>query len=79
MMNGQLLPQILNKYSQLMLNVAKAKYPDDQVEATYMSVLTRKPTQHERDVWAAASESGLNEMDDLIYALLNTQQFIFVQ
>lgn len=79
MMNGQLLPQILNNYSQLMLNVAKAKYPDDQVEATYMSVLTRGPTEQEREVWAAASESGLKEIDDLIYALLNTQQFIFIQ
>ena len=88
MMNGQLMPQILNRYSQLMLTVSKAEYPDDKVEAVYMAVLSRKPTQRERDVWmkAQAEAQGatdkskeLTEIQDLVFALLNTQQFIFVQ
>jgi hypothetical protein len=33
MMNGSLLPQITSRYSQLMLTVNKAQYPDDKVEA----------------------------------------------
>jgi len=79
MMNGSLLPQILNKYSQLMLTINKAQYPDDKVEAAYMTALSRKPTVREKEVWLKAQDSGLNSMEDLIFSLLNTQQFIFIQ
>ena len=79
MMNGQLLPQILGKYSQLMLSLSQAPYPDDKVDAAYMAILSRKPTPREKEVWLAAQDKGLNTTEDLIFALLNTQQFIFVQ
>ncbi len=79
MMNGQLLPQIVNRYSQLMLTVSRAPYPDDRVEAVYMTLLSRKPTEAEKAAWLKAQDEGLNSIEDLIYALLNTQQFIFIQ
>lgn len=79
LMNGQLLPQILSRFSQLMLTVSKAQYPDDKVEAIYQTVLTRKPTAKEKEVWLKAQDRGLNTTEDLVYALLNTQQFIFIQ
>ncbi len=79
MMNGQLLPQIIGKYSQLMLTVNKAPYPDDKIDAIYMTMLSRKPTAHERDTWLQAQSNGLGTFEDLIFSLLNTQQFIFVQ
>ncbi|MDB6006129.1 MAG: hypothetical protein JWR15_3116 [Prosthecobacter sp.] len=79
MMNGSLLPQITNKYSQLMLTVSKAPYPDDKVDAAYMTMLSRKPTPAEKAVWLKAQDSGLSSMEDLVFSLLNTQQFIFIQ
>ncbi len=79
MMNGQLLPQIMGKYSQLMLTVSKAPYPDDKVDAIYMTLLSRKPTPQEKQLWLQAQDKGLSSIDDLIFSLLNTQQFIFVQ
>jgi len=79
MMNGSLLPQITNSYSQLMLTVKKAQYPDDKVEAAYMTILSRKPTTSEKQVWLKAQDSGLTSMEDLVFSLLNTQQFIFIQ
>lgn len=79
MMNGSLLPQITSPFSQLMLTVRKAQYPDDKVEAAYMTILSRKPTAKEKEAWLKAQESGLSGMDDLVFALLNTQQFIFIQ
>ncbi|MDZ4406059.1 DUF1549 domain-containing protein [Prosthecobacter sp.] len=79
MMNGSLLPQITSKYSQLMLSVNKAPYPDEKVEAIYMTLLSRKPTATERDTWLQAQTSGLTGIEDLVFSLLNTQQFIFVQ
>ena len=79
MMNGSLLPQILSRYSQLMLTVNKAPYPDEKVEAAYMSILSRKPAAGEKAAWLKAQEAGLSSMDDLVFSLLNTQQFIFIQ
>ncbi len=79
MMNGELLPQITGAYSQLMLTVSKAQYPDDKIEAAYMSILSRKPTAKEKDLWLQAQDKGLSTMEDLVFSLLNTQQFIFIQ
>lgn len=78
LLNGNLLPEILSKYSQIMLTVNKAQYPDEKVEAAYMTLLSRKPTIGEKQAWLKAQDSGLS-MDDLIFSLLNTQQFIFIQ
>jgi hypothetical protein len=79
MMNGSLLPQITSRYSQLMLTVNKAPYPDDKVDAAYMTILSRKPGANEKAVWLKAQDSGLTSMEDLVFSLLNTQQFIFIQ
>jgi len=79
MMNGSLLPQITSSYSQLMLTVNKAPYPDEKVDAAYMTILSRKPTAREKDAWLKAQDKGLTDMQDLVFSLLNTQQFIFIQ
>jgi hypothetical protein len=68
-----------NSNSQLMLTVSKAPYADEKVEAAYMALLSRKPTAKEKDLWLQAQDKGLSTMEDLIYALINTQQFIFNQ
>jgi hypothetical protein len=59
--------------------VKGAPYADDRIDAVYLTILSRKPTAAERDKWVKAQAAGLDLMDDLIYALLNTQQFIFIQ
>jgi hypothetical protein len=79
LMNSQLLPQILDKYSQLMLTVNKAQYPDDKVDAIYTTLLSRKPTAQEKEKWMTAQEKGLTDYEDLVFSLINTQQFIFIQ
>ena len=78
-MNGSLLPQLLDTFSQLMLTVRKAQYPDDKVEAAYMTILSRKPTANEKAAWLKAQDNGLQDIKDLVFSLLNTQQFIFIQ
>ena len=79
MMNGELLPQILSNFSQLMLSINKAPYEDEKVEMAYLTLLSRKPTANEKRVWLEAQDKGLTSMEDLIYSLINTQQFIFIQ
>jgi hypothetical protein len=79
LMNGDIMPHILNAWSQLRLAVKQARYPEDRIDAVYLSILSRKPTAEERAMWSKAQASGLDQIDDLIHALLNTQQFIFIQ
>ncbi|MFZ4765604.1 MAG: DUF1549 domain-containing protein [Roseimicrobium sp.] len=79
LMNSPLLPQILNDYSQLMLTVNKAPYAEEKVDAIFMTLLSRKPTAAEKEKWVKAQELGLIGYEDLIYALINTQQFVFIQ
>ena len=79
LMNGDLLPQIVDRYSQLMLTVGRARSADERIDAAYMAVLSRKPTAREKDLCLQAQDKGLSTVEDLIYALINTRQFIFNQ
>ena len=76
LMNSELFESILKPHTQLQLNLAAAKYPDEQIAATYLTLLSRQPTAAEKAAWA---NSGLSSPEDLVFALLNTQQFIFVR
>ncbi len=79
LMNGSLFDAINQPFTQLRLNVASAGAPEDQMKAVYQTLLTRLPTAAEKAAWEAAYRRGLDKAEDLIFALLNTQEFIFVQ
>ena len=76
LMNSDLFQSILKPHTQLQLNLAAAGHPDEQLAAAYQTLLSRMPTEAEKAAWAA---SGLTSMEDLVFALINTQQFIFVR
>ncbi|WP_395740381.1 DUF1549 domain-containing protein [Prosthecobacter sp.] len=78
LMNSELFQSTLKPHTQLRLNLAAAKYPDDQLTTVYQTLLSRAPTASEKASWTQASQSGLT-IEDLIFALINTQQFIFVK
>ena len=78
-MNGELLPQIVARYSQLMLTVGRGRSAGEKIDAAYMAVLSRMPTAREKDLCLQAQDKGLSTVEDLIYALINTRQFIFNQ
>lgn len=76
LMNSELFQAILKPYTQLQLALGQARNPDEQIDLAYRLLLCRAPTSRERQAW---SRSGLASVEDLIYALINTQQFIFVR
>jgi hypothetical protein len=78
-MNSEILPQIMSPKSQLSLSISKANGTDQQLENAYLAMLSRKPTADEKRQWSTAQSRGLDSMEDLVFALINTQQFIFVQ
>jgi hypothetical protein len=79
LMNSSLFEEITKRYTQLGLNLTRAQYPEDKVDIIYQTLLTRKPTPAEKSAWERAKARGLDKPEDLIYALINTRQFIFVQ
>lgn len=79
LMNSSLFQEIIKPHTQLGLNLAAAGYPDDQLAAAYQTLLTRAPTKAERSTWHQAQQAGLDDIADLVFALVNTQQFIFIQ
>jgi hypothetical protein len=79
LMNSGLFEAITQPFTQLSLNVAGARYPEEQLDAVYQTLLTRRPRPSEIAAWQAARKDGLDSIEDLVYALINTQQFLFVQ
>lgn len=77
LMNGDLISTkgVLSPFSPLMHAVA---HTSEKVDAVYLALLTRKPTAQERANLLGAGASG-KTIEGLIYALLNTKQFIFIQ
>jgi hypothetical protein len=70
MMNSSLIPRVLDPWNALMLDL---RDESDRVEAIYLALLTRKPTAAEKARLKDAST------EDIVFALLNGQQFLFVQ
>ncbi len=79
LMNGDLLPQLTHRFSQLMLALEKASAPDEKLGAAYLALFSRAPSDQEKALWSAARAKGLDSTEDLISALINTQQFLFIQ
>jgi hypothetical protein len=77
-MNGDLISDkgLLSTYSPLMQTVASA---GDKVDAVYLALLARKPAASEKERLSAALSGRDEAVSALIYALLNTKQFIFIQ
>jgi Protein of unknown function (DUF1549)/Protein of unknown function (DUF1553) len=75
LMNGDLISAkgVLSPYSPLMLAIANAS---DKVDVVYLALLSRLPTEAEKSLSPAGDATDIAR---LIYALLNTKQFIFIQ
>ena len=80
LMNGDYITSkwVLSPYSPLMLSIASARDEVQKVRRAYLGVLCRYPTSREIQAWQEQAGKGMG-MEDLVYALVNTKQFFFVQ
>lgn len=80
MLNGPTLSSVTNKYSVLMRDMKGEKF-EDRLETIYLTMLSRHPTPEEisvfRESWAADPESGT--VTGMVWTMLNTRQFLFIQ
>jgi hypothetical protein len=77
LMNSPLIGQILTKRTQLGFGLARAKSPEEQAEVVYLTLLSRRPTETELSTWRQAQAEGLDSIEDLVFALVNSRQFLF--
>lgn len=81
LMNGQIEQQIIsNPRTVLMRNVVNANSVSDRIEVVYLSMLNRHPSRSERSLWLqSARDDGGEAIDDLIWTLANSSEFMFVR
>ncbi|SKA92520.1 Protein of unknown function [Prosthecobacter debontii] len=82
MMNSSLVSQITGGWSVLSMNLRQAKTDEEKLEVLYLSIFSRLPTEHERDVMSQRLESYAGRQtrwEDVALAALSTQQFLFVK
>ena len=80
LLNGPMFYQLTNRNSVLAKSLSSAEGPEEQLERIFLSVLSRRPTEREKAIaLPEIQKSGSQGMSDVLWALLNTRQFIFVQ
>lgn len=79
MMNGKAQEMLTNPDSLIFRTMGKVKSPTEKVEALFMSVLNRRPTMIEKDIAKRAISAGDDGYANMIWALINTREFIFLQ
>ncbi len=81
MFNGLVETHLLqNPASELMQHVASKDSPSEKCDIAFLSILSRLPTDEERAKIAATSATEeATRQQDVVWALLNSQEFLFVQ
>ncbi len=78
MLNGEMTNQkMIRKETAIVRNAQAAKSQSDGVAVVFLSILNRKPTSAELDAGKKLVEG--DDYSDLIWALLNTREFMFIQ
>jgi hypothetical protein len=57
----------------------KVRDPSEKVEAMFLSIMNRKPTMNEKDIAKRNLAQGEDGYANMIWALINTREFMFIQ
>jgi hypothetical protein len=80
MFNGFVTHMMLENGSVVYKRIVSRKTPKDQIDAMFWCLLSREPTRQERELAMAEMEKhGAAGYGNVIWALLNTREFLFVQ
>ena len=80
LLNGPIVEALVNEFAVFGRRVHGAGDSDEKVRMIFQAMLTREPTEREMSLSLAEIEKyGDEAYEGLVWALLNTQQFIFVQ
>lgn len=80
LLNGPMIEALTNKFAVFGRRLAAAETSDEKIDIVFQAMLTRKPNDMERRLALQEVErDGEAAYDSLVWALLNTQQFLFVE
>jgi hypothetical protein len=81
LLNGYVEAKIITKKDALVLNnVKNAGSKDSQIDTAFLSILNRKPTSKEKgSIKTSLKGSGDNFYKDIVWVLVNSHEFLFVQ
>ncbi len=80
LMNSNQTNQLLAMNSTPVLEARQAKTPEDKLETLYIGFLSRKPTIEEKEALIPYfMENPEKARERIIWAMMNTQQFLFIQ
>ena len=80
LLNSPLAVAIHNRNAVLGSQLEEAHSPEEKIAVVYRAMLTREPTERETvRILADYEEHGDETMEDLVWALLNSRQFLFIQ
>ena len=72
--------QLVNRNSVLYKRLQEAEGAEEKLDVIFVSILSRHPSDAEKKLALPAIESDRNRgPNDVVWALLNTRQFVFVQ
>lgn len=79
-LNGTIVEALTNKFAVFGSRVHEAGDAEEKISMIFQAMLTREPTVQERELaLSKIEEHGDAAYEHIVWALLNTQQFIFVQ
>lgn len=80
MFNGPITHMLLEPESLMYKNVTSEKSPEGRIEVIFQSILSRRPSAAERQAALAEIKShGDAGYGNVIWALVNTREFLFIQ
>lgn len=80
MMNGQAQSMLTRSDSPVLKAIEKASDVDQKIDTLFLSILNRHPSENEKGIAKKEAEtSGAEAFPNMVWALLNTREFIFMQ
>jgi len=80
LLNGPVADALVNDSSAFSQNVQKATGDEAKMDAIFMGLLSRHPSENEKKILLQTfAERGESAKSDVVHALLNTGEFLFVK
>jgi hypothetical protein len=79
MMNGTLFRNLISPFSVISREVNAAKTPEEVIDTIYLSTMSRRATPEEKALLAPVAQAGREGEGDVLWTVLNTRQFLFIQ
>ena len=78
-MNGKAQKMLTSPDSLIFRNMESVRDPSEKVERMFLTIMNRKPTMNEKDIAKRVLGAGDDGYANMIWALINTREFMFVQ